>query len=135
MNRRKLREHIFYAIFLVEFCGREEVKEQIQLYLENLEYLEVADAVQIQEKAAKIIEAIPDLDDKINESANGWKTKRMNKVDLAILRLALFEILLDEEVPEKVAFDEGIELAKKYSSDEAPSFINGVLAGIVKRDK
>ena len=63
--------------------------------------------------------------------AQGWKTRRMGKVELTILRLALYEMLYDEEVPEKVAINEAVELAKKFGQGESPAFINGVLARLV----
>ena len=62
----------------------------------------------------------------------GWKTSRMNKVDLSILRVAVYEMKWDDEVPVGVAIDQAVELAKKYSSDEGPSFVNGVLAKLAK---
>ncbi len=64
----------------------------------------------------------------INSHTKGWKTSRMNKVDLTILRLAVYEMKWDEDVPVGVAIDEAVELAKKYSGPDGPSFINGVLA-------
>ena len=64
--------------------------------------------------------------------AQGWKTKRMGRVDLTILRLALYEMLYDDEVPEKVAINEAVELAKKFGGNESPAFINGVLAKLVQ---
>lgn len=67
----------------------------------------------------------------MNERATGWKTSRMNRVDLTILRLAVYELRWDEEVPTGVAINEAVELAKKYSSDEGPAFVNGVLAKLV----
>ena len=73
------------------------------------------------------------LDDKINQVAQGWKTKRMGKVELTILRLAVYEMDYDEEIPEKVAINEAVELAKKFGGEDAPSFINGVLAKMVQK--
>ena len=68
------------------------------------------------------------IDEMLNEHVTGWKTSRMNKVDLSILRLAVYEMKYDEDVPVGVAINEAVELAKKYSGDEGPAFINGVLA-------
>ena len=68
------------------------------------------------------------IDEKINEIAEGWRTRRMGKVELTILRLAVFEMKYDEEIPEKVAINEAVELAKKFGGDEAPAFVNGILA-------
>ena len=64
----------------------------------------------------------------LNEKAKGWSTNRMGKVDLTILRLAVFEIKYDEEIPTGVAINEAVELAKKFGQDSSPAFINGVLA-------
>ena len=80
------------------------------------------------QKAQKIIEKIDEIDTLINEHTTGWKTGRMNKVDLTILRLAVYEMKWDEDVPTGVAINEAVNLAKKYSSEDGASFVNGVLA-------
>lgn len=79
-------------------------------------------------KTEKIKEKIPEIDELLNSHTTGWKTSRMNKVDLTILRLAVYEMKWDETVPVGVAINEAVELAKKYSSEEGPAFVNGVLA-------
>ena len=66
----------------------------------------------------------------MNQASKGWKTSRMGKVDLTILRLASYEVLFDEDVPAKVAINEAVELAKKFGGDDSPSFINGVLGKV-----
>lgn len=86
----------------------------------------------MKQKTEEIMCKVPELDAKIDEVAQGWKTKRMGKVDLTILRLALYEMLYDDEVPEKVAINEAVELAKKFGGNDSPAFINGVLAKLVK---
>jgi len=86
----------------------------------------------IVEKAGQVYLNVTELDEKINLAAQGWKTRRMSRVDLTIIRLALYEILFDDQVPEKVAINEAVELAKKYGGDESPAFINGVLARLVR---
>lgn len=77
---------------------------------------------------------IPELDERINEVAQGWKTRRMGKVELTILRQALYEMLYDSEVPEKVAINEAVDLAKKYGGKDSPAFINGILAKLVTEE-
>ena len=77
--------------------------------------------------AKAIAEKVCEIDAMINENATGWKTTRMNKVDLSILRLAVYEMKFDDDVPVKVAINEAVELAKRFSGDEGPAFINGVL--------
>ena len=89
------------------------------------------DVTEITEKFDRIVEEIPKIDEMINEKASGWNTKRMGKVDLTILRLAVYEIIFDEKIPAGVAINEAVELAKAYGQDESSSFINGVLAKFV----
>ena len=74
------------------------------------------------------------IDAIINKYAKGWKTERMNKADLSILRLAIFEMLYDEKVPVKVAINEAVELSKKYSSENGPAFINGILGKVAREE-
>lgn len=81
-----------------------------------------------------IIEELETLDNMINQNSRSWKTSRMPKVDLAIMRLALAEILYAEDIPDAVAINEAINLAKKYSTDQSSRFIHGVLAAVVRND-
>ena len=74
-----------------------------------------------------------EIDQKISEKAEGWSLQRLSKSDLAVLRLATYEILFDEEVPDGVAINEAVELAKSYGGDKSYRFVNGVLASIAKR--
>lgn len=127
MSRRELREQIFKMLFRIEFHESEELTEQMELFLEEGERSK-EDETYIQQKYAKIAEKIEEIDAAINEKAKGWKTGRMGKVDLSILRLAVYEIRYDEEIPTGVAINEAVELAKKYGTDNSASFINGVLA-------
>ena len=128
MKRTEQREHIFKVLFGVEFNEDGERGEQTALYLEQLEDAKEKDLEYIRTKAQKIIEKMDEIDGLLNEHTNGWKTSRMNKVDLTILRLAVYEIKWDDDVPVGVAIDEAVNLAKKYSSEEGPAFVNGVLA-------
>ncbi len=131
MTRRELREHIFMMLFRVEFHEEDDLKEQLQVFLEESEPMKEADEAYIQNKYISIKEKISELDEKINENTKGWKTSRMGKVDLTIIRLGVYEMIYDEDVPTSVAINEAVELAKKYGTDESPSFVNGVLAKIV----
>ena len=130
MKRSEQREHIFKVIFGIEFNEDGELTEQSDLYLGDIEDAKEKYLEYIRTKAANITAKVPEIDALINEHATGWKTRRMNKVDLTILRLAVYEIKWDEDVPTGVAINEAVELAKKYSSDEGPAFINAVLAKI-----
>lgn len=128
MGRSELRKHIFRMLFLIEFNGEDEMPEQAELYLDDIEGLSDKDRAYITAKHAKVVERIKEIDDILNTHTTGWKTSRMNKVDLSILRLAVYEMKWDDEIPVGVAINEAVELAKKYSGDEGPSFVNGVLA-------
>lgn len=147
MTRSKLREHCFKMLFCADFHPAEEKIEQLIQYFDEPKEDDLTtegveeiihdvdmseeNSAYLKEKAEAVMSKIPELDLKINEVAEGWKTKRMGKAELTILRLALYEILYDEDVPEKVAINEAVELAKKYGGNEAPAFINGVLAKLV----
>ncbi len=91
-----------------------------------------ADAQYISVKSNKIIEKLDELDEMINKRAKGWTTQRMAKVDLTILRLAVYEIVFDDDVPTGVAINEAVELAKRFGQEESSGFINGVLAKFAK---
>lgn len=130
MSRTELREHIFRMLFRVEFNSAEEMKMQEQFYFEELEEAKGKDQEYILNKYRAIDEKRDEIDGLLNEVTEGWKTSRMNRVDLTILRLATYEIKWDEDVPVGVAINEAVELAKKYSSDDGPSFVNGILAKI-----
>lgn len=119
----------------MEFNSPDSLEEQTVLHFELNDVTGEKDRTYIKEKAEKITKKLGELDEKINTTSTGWKTKRMSKVDLTILRLAFYEVLEDEDVPVGVAINEAVELAKKYSSDSSPSFINGVLAKLVNKDE
>jgi len=135
VKRSELREHIFRMIFGYEFNSDAEMPEQMQLYFEQLDEEDgvptEAEVTYIRDKALNVILKTEEIDEMLNTNTKGWKTSRMNKVDLSILRLAVYEMKWDDEIPEGVAIDQAVELAKKYSGDEGPSFINGVLAKLV----
>ncbi len=129
MSRRELREQIFKLVFRVEFNSMEEMSEQEKLFLEDDELaMKDEDAAYISKKSNAILEKMAEIDGLINQKAKGWTTERMSKVDLTILRVAVYEILFDEDVPTNVAINEAVELAKKFGQEESSGFINGVLA-------
>lgn len=129
MNRSLLREQIFMLLFRVEFNSIEEMAEQEELFTTvSDEEFSKKDAGQIREKYEKIAEKLPEIDEAINSATSGWDTKRMAKVDLTIIRLAVYEIKYDDSVPTGVAINEAVELAKKFGQDGSPAFVNGVLA-------
>lgn len=131
MSRSELREHIFRMLFRIEFNNEAELPEQETLYFDLLEECSEKEQEYILNKYRAIKERVEEIDNLLNELSEGWKTTRMNRVDLTILRLATYEIKWDEDVPTGVAINEAVELAKRYSSDQGPSFVNGVLAKVV----
>ena len=129
MSRRELREQIFKLLFRIEFNSKEEMQEQIKLFFEEEEnQADVSDTAYITEKYRKVYDKLDEIDTALNENVEGWNTGRMGKVDLTVLRLAVYEILFDEQIPTGVAINEAVELAKKFGQDTSSSFVNGVLA-------
>ena len=131
MTRREIREQVFKMLFRVEFYNQEEMSEQIALCEDDACNWKEKDKTYIFEKVEKISEKLEEIDAKINEVSEGWKTGRMGNVDLTFIRLAVYEMLYEEDVPAKVAINEAVELAKQYGTDNSPSFVNGVLAKLV----
>lgn len=132
MTRRQMREHAFKELFLTEFYQQEEFASQCSVYLEEQENLEPDVQEELWDRALRMSKRVPELDKRINAVAEGWKTGRMGKVDLTILRLALYEILYDDGVPVKVAINEAVEIAKKYGGEDSASFVNAILGKLVK---
>jgi N utilization substance protein B len=129
MNRRKLREQIFKLLFRIEFNPLEEMEEQVELFFEAEENAcEEADRTYILEKYEKIVAKKDELDAEINKYAKGWTAERMGKVELTILRLAIYEVQIDDDVPAVVAINEAVELSKTFGQEEAWKLVNGILA-------
>ena len=135
MRRREQREHIFKLLFISEFNTQKEMEEQLALYLADIENLEESDRDYISRKYMNIMNHTDELDEKLNSISMGWKTSRMNNVDLSIIRLAAYELIFDEDVPGKVAINEAVELAKCFGSEESGAFVNGILGKIANPDK
>ena len=129
MSRRAMREQLFKLLFRVEFNPREELAQQEAFFFEDEENsTEEKENTEISDKFNRIIEKLDDIDQLLNDRVEGWDTGRMGKVDLTILRLAVYEIMYDDGVPTGVAINEAVELAKKFGQDSSASFVNGVLA-------
>ena len=129
MGRRELREQIFKLLFRIEFNEKDEMPEQEELFFQEEENAASEKYEQyILKKYQDIVSKVDVIDEMINETAKGWETSRMGKVDLTLIRLAVYEIKYDDEIPTGVAINEAVELAKKFGQDNSPSFINGILA-------
>ncbi|MBQ8199452.1 MAG: transcription antitermination factor NusB [Lachnospiraceae bacterium] len=137
MSRSKLREKVFQLVFRVAFNGEEELAQQAEFFFEEeqQEGLTEKEQKQIQDKFDRILEKLDEIDKLINEKSVGWNVSRLGKIELAIMRLAVYEIVFDETIPDSVAINEAVELAKKFAADESPAFINGVLAKFVPKEE
>lgn len=147
MTRHELREHTFLLLFREEFHSSEEMEEQLSFYFDGIELTEDGEseakyrmlstpqgeeAELTKKRYYEIISRKNEIDELLSGSISGWKLERVGKVELAILRLAVYEMRYDDEVPEKVAINEAVELAKKFGADMSASFINGVLAKLTE---
>lgn len=133
MNRRKSREIATQLIFEMSI-NKEGYMEIIENFRENTE--DNIDEVDFG-YVARVLRGIEENSEIINETISKylvkWKLERLPKMNTAILKMATYEILFEEEIPSKVTVNEAIELAKKYGDDNAPSFINGVLNNLMKK--
>ena len=128
------RELVFKLLFRVEFNTPEEMPEQVRLFFEDEERLGIGEEEKyVTEKYNRIMEKLPELDKLLNEKTEKWNTKRIGKVELTILRIALYELLYDDQVPKGVAIDEAVSLAKEYGQNSSGAFVNGILAKIMKQ--
>ena len=151
MTRRKLRENIFKIVFRASFFADEEMPEQVQEYIKDIdegvdkvgaaksdsdaateendiEAEEARDIAYIKNKSDDILEKKDEIDKLIEGASKGWSIKRIGRAELAILRVAVYEIRFDDDIPFKVAVNEALELSKKYCEPEAGAFINGILS-------
>ena len=127
MNRKRSREIAMELLFGMTL-SKNTLEETIETFIEDYEMnLKTIDLEYIKGILAKVEENITVIDQKIEEALTNWKIDRVSKVKISILRLAIAEMLYVEDVPEKVAINEAIELTKKYSDEKSVSFVNGVL--------
>ena len=132
MNRTLMRENAFKLIYSLEIQKVEDIQDQIELYFEsnNIKDQEaknyIEDAITGIEKHQE--EILKDIEMNLKDD---WKLSRISKMDLAILKLAIYEIKFSD-VPYKVSINEAVELAKKYGEDKSKNFVNGILASVVK---
>lgn len=136
MNRSETRKIAFELIYSLEILKIKETEyeEQIKLFLENHEITEEKVKKYVQDVVYGIEKNKEDILEKINsELSEKWELSRLSKISLAILKLAVYEMLY-KKLPYKVVINEAVELAKNYGDDSSPSFINGILASIVKKN-
>lgn len=138
MTRRMKRTALFKLLFIKGFFDEEEMRPQFDLFYrfagagseedENgPDEPSPDDIAYIEEKYRKLISHVDEIDAFIGDISESWRVSRMNRVDLNILRLALYEMLYDDDIPTGVAINEAVELAKLYGGPDSGSFINGLL--------
>ncbi len=132
MKRSAIRELTFRLVYSLEIQKTEELEEQIELYLECNEVNEEEAKEYIKDAIKGIDEHKEEIESLIEKNLKAdWKIERISKIDLSLLKLAIYEIKY-KEIPYKVAINESLELAKKYGEETSKNFINGILASIVK---
>ena len=134
MKRTQIRELAFQLLYSLEI-QKEIEEEQIQLFLEENEIEEEEQSKYIRETLAGVQNKKEAIEWLIaNNLKENWTMQRIAKIDLAILKLAIYEMIF-VKLPYKVVINEAVELAKKYGDDNAKSFVNGILASVVKEEK
>jgi len=140
LGKIKLRDLSMKALFQYNFYPNPDLDAQTRVFLEqenerasekedNYENLMTMEEMDFVENRMKnIYSKVDEIDKLIEEKVEGWSIKRMSRVDLSIIRLAVYEILFDESVPQSLAINEAVNLAKTYGGDESPKFVNGVLS-------
>lgn len=133
MGRHEQREQVFMLLFRVEFHDSADMPGQMRLFFEDNEAVSSREDVDyIQARCQAIRDRLPEIDRLINENTEGWNTDRMGKVELTVLRLGVYEMCFDDDIPAGVAIDEAVEIAKKYGQENSGGFVNAILAKILK---
>ena len=130
MGRKQAREGAMKVLFQMDSMS-DYTEDSLDLFLANFEYDEM-ETLYIKDSISVIKENLEEIDNQIKSNLEGWSIYRLAKVDLAVLRIAIYEILYRKDIPLEVSINEAIETVKKYSSDESFKFINGVLGGFVR---
>ncbi len=132
MNRSAIRELTFRLIYSQEIQKSEDIDEQIELYLEANEITDESAIEYIKDVVKGIKNNQEEIEKKIQKNLKAdWKIERISKVDLSLLKLAIYEIKY-KEIPYKIIINEVVELSKQYGEEQSKNFVNGILASIVK---
>ena len=133
MGRTAIREQTFKLIYSLEIQKQENLKEAIELYLESNEITDKNAKEYIEDAIFGIEKNKEDIIAQIKENLKSdWKIERVSKINLAILKLAIYEIKY-KQIPFKVVINEAVELAKKYGEETSKNFVNGILASVVNK--
>jgi len=130
LSRRISREHAMKLLYQFQVRS-DDIQEQVEYYLSELEEdIAEIDKDYFLDVIYGVMNNLNDIDSHIRKHAKGWSVERMPKVDLAIMRLAVYELLFRKDIPWNVSINEAVELAKKYGGDRSSSFINGILGKV-----
>lgn len=133
MNRSAIREQAFKLIYSLEIQKQESIEEQIDLYIESNSITDKNAQDYIKDAVLGIENNKDEILENIEKNLKAeWKLDRISKIDLAILKLAIYEIKY-KDIPFKVVINEAVELAKKYGEDSSKNFVNGILASVVNQ--
>lgn len=151
MSRYFLRKQLFYLLFRKEFFDASELGEQEKLFFlqddiedryegtdiwdeeeeTEEERMDEATREEISVRFNNVLKVLPEIDKELNEKMSGWTTDRLGKVELTLLRIALYEMRYDDDISDAIAINEAVELARKYGQEKSSEFVNGVLAKLV----
>ncbi|WFA09697.1 transcription antitermination factor NusB [Tissierella sp. Yu-01] len=130
MGRKQAREGAMKLLFQME-SNNDFSDDALNIYLDNFKHDE-KETEYIKEAVITIRDNVDEIDNNIILNLEGWSIHRLAKVDLSVLRLAIYEILYRNDIPVEVSINEAIETVKKYSKEDSFKFINGVLGGFVR---
>lgn len=132
MNRTEIRETTFQLLYSIEIQKQEDISKQIEFYLEANEIEDDKAKKYIEDAVYGIEKNKEEIEEMIKKNLKSeWKMERVSKIDITILKLAIYEIKF-KEIPYKIAINEAVELAKKYGEEVSKNFVNGILASVVK---
>lgn len=131
MSRKKARDNAFKCVYQLEFYENKDISKILHYcYEENDNDNE--EILYIEHVLNGVCDKIDEIDNLILSNLKNWTLDRIARIDLAILRLAIYEIMYMQDIPEKVSVNEAVELAKEYGNNDSKSFVNGILAKILK---
>ena len=135
MKRTEAREQAFKLLYSLQLMDEKNIEEQLEIFIQENE-IEDKDGVDyIKDVIVGTNKYNEEIEKSISENIKSdWDINRISKIDLTLLKLGIYEIIYSK-LPYKVVINEVVELAKKYGDDNSKSFVNGVLASIVKKNE
>ena len=134
MGRKEARESAFKILYQMDVNKSDPLDTILSIYYQEFSVAE-SDKGYINDVVHGVCAHLDEIDKYLVEGVKSWTLKRISKVDKAILRLALYEIFYREDIPESISIYEAVELVKKFDSEEAGGFVNGILRGVLRKTK